>query len=101
MAKTDEGKKIVHVPSHTKDDGTPVKEHYRSTPNPAKPQPSQEEVRWFWPWGKGSGRRLHPCVMEGRPSASADQGGRNPYRTPQQAAGVVVQAISPPKRAAK
>ena len=33
MAKTKNGKKIVHVPAHTKSDGTKVKEHYRSTPN--------------------------------------------------------------------
>ena len=39
MAKTDGGLKKVHVPAHTKADGTPVREHYRSTPNnpPAKP----------------------------------------------------------------
>lgn len=33
MAKTKAGKKKVHVPAHTKKDGTKVKEHYRSTPN--------------------------------------------------------------------
>lgn len=37
MAKTQEGKKKVHVPAHTRKgpDGKPVKvpEHYRSTPN--------------------------------------------------------------------
>ena len=37
MAKTDSGNKKVHVPSHTKRDGTMVREHYRSTPNPPKP----------------------------------------------------------------
>lgn len=33
MAQTDAGKKKVHVPAHTKDDGTKVREHYRSTPS--------------------------------------------------------------------
>jgi hypothetical protein len=33
MAKTKEGKKIVTVKGHTKDDGTKVKPHRRSTPN--------------------------------------------------------------------
>jgi hypothetical protein len=36
MAKTNEGKKKVHVPEHTKKVGTrtvKVREHYRSTPN--------------------------------------------------------------------
>lgn len=33
MAKTEEGKKKVYVHGHTKDDGTKVKTHYRSTPN--------------------------------------------------------------------
>jgi hypothetical protein len=36
MAKTEEGKKKVHVPEHTKkvgDKKIKVKEHYRSTPN--------------------------------------------------------------------
>lgn len=33
MAKTDEGKKKVYVHPHTKDDGTKVPAHYRSTPN--------------------------------------------------------------------
>lgn len=37
MAKTQEGKKKVHVPKHTRkgEDGKKVKvrEHYRSTPN--------------------------------------------------------------------
>lgn len=36
MAKTDAGKKKVHVPAHTKEVGgkkVKVKEHYRSTPN--------------------------------------------------------------------
>jgi hypothetical protein len=36
MAKTNGGKKIVHVPAHTKKvDGkkVQVREHYRSTPN--------------------------------------------------------------------
>jgi len=32
MAKTGSGKKKEHVPAHTKDDGTKVREHYRSTP---------------------------------------------------------------------
>lgn len=32
MAKTNEGKKKVHVPKHIRN-GKPVKEHYRSTPN--------------------------------------------------------------------
>jgi hypothetical protein len=37
MAQTDAGKKKVHVPAHTKEDGTKedgtkVREHYRSTP---------------------------------------------------------------------
>lgn len=32
MAKTEEGKKKVYVHSHTKADGTKVKQHYRSTP---------------------------------------------------------------------
>ena len=36
MAKTDEGKKKVYVHSHTKDNGTKVPVHYRSTPNTAK-----------------------------------------------------------------
>lgn len=33
MAKTSEGKKKVYVHEHTKEDGTKVKTHYRSTPN--------------------------------------------------------------------
>ncbi len=33
MAKTQSGKKKVHVPAHTRNDGTKVREHYRSTPN--------------------------------------------------------------------
>jgi len=37
MAKTEEGKKKVHVPSHTRElpggKTVKVKEHYRSTPN--------------------------------------------------------------------
>jgi hypothetical protein len=33
MAKTNSGKKKVHVPAHTRKDGSKVKEHYRSTPN--------------------------------------------------------------------
>lgn len=33
MAKTNKGKKKVHVPAHTRSDGTKVREHYRSTPN--------------------------------------------------------------------
>ena len=33
MAETAEGKKKVYVHGHTKDDGTKVKNHYRSTPN--------------------------------------------------------------------
>ena len=37
MSKTDRGLKKVHVPPHRKADGTKVREHYRSTPNPAKP----------------------------------------------------------------
>lgn len=36
MAKTKEGKKIVHVPGHTRKDGTRVRPHKRSTPNPPK-----------------------------------------------------------------
>jgi hypothetical protein len=32
MAKTNEGKKKVHVPQH-KRNGKTVREHYRSTPN--------------------------------------------------------------------
>ena len=32
MAQTSAGKKKVHIPAHTKDDGTKVREHYRSTP---------------------------------------------------------------------
>ncbi len=34
MAKTKSGKKKVYVPEHTKEDGTKVRRHYRSTPNP-------------------------------------------------------------------
>ena len=33
MAQTAEGKKKVYVQGHTKDDGTKVKTHYRSTPS--------------------------------------------------------------------
>lgn len=33
MAETSEGKKKVYVHEHTKEDGTKVKTHYRSTPN--------------------------------------------------------------------
>lgn len=33
MAQTDAGKKKVYVHPHTKDDGTKVPAHYRSTPN--------------------------------------------------------------------
>lgn len=33
MAETSEGKKKVYVHSHTKEDGTQVRTHYRSTPN--------------------------------------------------------------------
>jgi hypothetical protein len=33
MAKTEKGKKIVTVKPYTKDDGTKVKPHKRSTPN--------------------------------------------------------------------
>ena len=33
MAETSEGKKKVYVHSHTKEDGTEVRTHYRSTPN--------------------------------------------------------------------
>jgi hypothetical protein len=36
MAQTDDGKKKVHVQPHTKDDGTKVKRHYRSTPSTSK-----------------------------------------------------------------
>lgn len=36
MAKTGEGKKKVYVHEHTKEDGTKVKTHYRSTPNTSK-----------------------------------------------------------------
>lgn len=32
MAETSEGKKKVYVHSHTKEDGTEVRTHYRSTP---------------------------------------------------------------------
>ena len=33
MAETRKGKKKVYVHEYTKDDGTEVKTHYRSTPN--------------------------------------------------------------------
>lgn len=33
MAQTGAGKKKVYVHEHTKEDGTKVKPHYRSTPN--------------------------------------------------------------------
>jgi hypothetical protein len=33
MAQTDAGKKKVYVHTYTKDDGTKVPTHYRSTPN--------------------------------------------------------------------
>ena len=33
MAQTGEGKKKVYVHSHTKDNGTKVRTHYRATPN--------------------------------------------------------------------
>lgn len=33
MAKTNDNKKKVYVKPHTKEDGTKVKRHYRSTPN--------------------------------------------------------------------
>lgn len=33
MAETSGGKKKVYVHSHTKEDGTEVRTHYRSTPN--------------------------------------------------------------------
>ncbi len=33
MAETSDGKKKVYVHEHTKDDGTKVRTHYRSTPN--------------------------------------------------------------------
>ena len=33
MAETEAGKKKVYVHGHTKEDGTKVKTHYRSTPN--------------------------------------------------------------------
>ena len=36
MAQTGEGKKKVYVHPHTKEDGTKVKTHYRSTPNTSK-----------------------------------------------------------------
>ena len=36
MAKTEGGKKKVHVPAHTRSDGREVREHYRSTPNPSR-----------------------------------------------------------------
>ncbi|MCL2245891.1 MAG: hypothetical protein FWC10_02120 [Lentimicrobiaceae bacterium] len=36
MAQTDAGKKKVYVQPHTKDDGTKVRRHYRSTPNTSK-----------------------------------------------------------------
>ena len=42
MAKTEEGKKKVHVPPHRKEDGTSVREHYRSTPNPRKSEPAKK-----------------------------------------------------------
>lgn len=32
MAETSQGKKKVYVHTHTKEDGTKVKTHYRSTP---------------------------------------------------------------------
>lgn len=36
MAQTEEGKKKVYVHPYTKEDGTKVKIHYRSTPNTSK-----------------------------------------------------------------
>lgn len=33
MAMTEEGKKKVYVHQHTREDGTKVRTHYRSTPN--------------------------------------------------------------------
>ena len=33
MAKTNDNKKKVYVKPHTKEDGTKIKRHYRSTPN--------------------------------------------------------------------
>lgn len=36
MAETSEGKKKVYVHHHTKNDGTQVRTHYRSTPNTSK-----------------------------------------------------------------
>ena len=36
MAQTGEGKKKVYVHPYTKEDGTKVKIHYRSTPNTSK-----------------------------------------------------------------
>ncbi len=36
MAQTEAGKKKIYVHSHTKDDGTKVPTHYRSTPNTSK-----------------------------------------------------------------
>lgn len=41
MAETSEGKKKVYVHSHTKEDGTEVRTHYRSTPNT-----STGKTRW-------------------------------------------------------
>jgi hypothetical protein len=44
MAQTADGKKIVHVEEHKKDDGTEVKEHYRSTPNTSTgPDPKKKD----------------------------------------------------------
>ena len=43
MAKTDDGKKKVHVPPHKRSGGTEVREHYRSTPNPPKPTRSPKK----------------------------------------------------------
>lgn len=40
MAKTNEGKKKVYVPEHTRDNNK-VKAHYRSTPNKSKSKPKK------------------------------------------------------------
>ena len=42
MAKTEQGKKKVHVPEHTRHDGAKVREHYRSTPNKPSPKPAKK-----------------------------------------------------------
>jgi hypothetical protein len=44
MAQTEEGKKKVYVHPHTKDDGTKVPPHYRSTPKTSNgPGPSKKK----------------------------------------------------------